>query len=310
MKYYIGVDGGGTKTAFALFDENKNVLAETASTGSNHETLEGSFEEAASTVMNGIDELLKLGGIGLSEVTHTLMGLAGIDHPYQHEAICEEFDDLGLTDYSIYNDGFIVVKAGVGAGAGIGYNCGTGTCCNSIDSLGNMLQIGGFGELSGDMGSGHWIATEAFRIVYDDICLAKRKSLVSEYFKEQTGVNDREGLLMTIIKLEGLETEKYIRLFIDAFFYAVNSGDEAALEVVETMAQRGSDFITAHLRKMRFDTGAVNVVLSGSIHIKLPSQVYIDRMYELCEEKSGRPFNFIKLAVPPVTGCINWMLEN
>ena len=26
MKYYIGVDGGGTKTAFALFDENKKML--------------------------------------------------------------------------------------------------------------------------------------------------------------------------------------------------------------------------------------------------------------------------------------------
>ena len=25
MKYYIGVDGGGTKTAFALFDENKKM---------------------------------------------------------------------------------------------------------------------------------------------------------------------------------------------------------------------------------------------------------------------------------------------
>ena len=27
MKYYIGVDGGGTKTAYALFDENKNSFA-------------------------------------------------------------------------------------------------------------------------------------------------------------------------------------------------------------------------------------------------------------------------------------------
>ena len=26
MKYYIGVDGGGTKTAFALFNENKEML--------------------------------------------------------------------------------------------------------------------------------------------------------------------------------------------------------------------------------------------------------------------------------------------
>ena len=28
MNFYIGVDGGGTKTAYALFDENKNIVAE------------------------------------------------------------------------------------------------------------------------------------------------------------------------------------------------------------------------------------------------------------------------------------------
>ena len=47
MKYYIGVDGGGTKTAFALFDENKNMLSLVEGKGSNHENLEGSFSEAA-----------------------------------------------------------------------------------------------------------------------------------------------------------------------------------------------------------------------------------------------------------------------
>ena len=27
MSYYIGIDGGGTKTAYALFDEKKNIVA-------------------------------------------------------------------------------------------------------------------------------------------------------------------------------------------------------------------------------------------------------------------------------------------
>ena len=27
MSYYIGIDGGGTKTAYALFDENKKMIA-------------------------------------------------------------------------------------------------------------------------------------------------------------------------------------------------------------------------------------------------------------------------------------------
>ena len=47
MKYFIGVDGGGTKTQYALFDENKNMLSTVKTDGSNHENLEGAIPEAA-----------------------------------------------------------------------------------------------------------------------------------------------------------------------------------------------------------------------------------------------------------------------
>ena len=40
MKYYIGIDGGGTKTQYALFDENKNLISSVFTGGSNHENLE------------------------------------------------------------------------------------------------------------------------------------------------------------------------------------------------------------------------------------------------------------------------------
>lgn len=309
MKNYIGVDGGGTKTSFALFDENKNIRATAEGSGSNHETLPGSFEQAAKVIMEGINELCRQGEITPKDIDAVLMGLAGIDHPYQKEALSEELEDLGLDNFSIYNDGFIVIKAGVGAGPAIGYNCGTGTCCNSIDTRGEMLQIGGFSELSGDVGNGHWIATEAFRIIYDEICLKKRESLVLRYFSEQTGVKDKDGLLMSLIKIQGLEREKYIRILIDAFFFALNKYDEAALEVADVMAKRGADFICGHLRHMEFDQGTINIVLSGSIHTKLPSDVYINKLKEVMASRSEKSFNYIKLDKKPVIGCINWIIE-
>ena len=41
MSFYIGVDGGGTKTAFSLFDEEKNTVKTDYGSGSNNENLEG-----------------------------------------------------------------------------------------------------------------------------------------------------------------------------------------------------------------------------------------------------------------------------
>ena len=78
MKYYIGVDGGGTKTAFALFDENKKMLETVTGPGSNHENLEDGFNAASDIIMNGLKDLCTKAGIELSKISFTLMGLAGI----------------------------------------------------------------------------------------------------------------------------------------------------------------------------------------------------------------------------------------
>ena len=310
MKFYIGVDGGGTKTAYALFDENKNIVAEHYGPASNHENMEGSFPEAAGIIADGVKAVAAKGNITLADVDGMLMGLAGIDHPYQHDAMQEELGKLGVTGARIYNDGFIVIKAGVGSGAGIGYNCGTGTCCNSIDSKGEMLQIGGFDVLSGDKGNGHWVGAQTFRIMYDQLCLGKGESMITKLMGEKAGIVDRATLLDSIAVLEGDEGEDFLRKLIVSFFEAANNGDEAAMLVIEEMAQRGADYICGHINAMSFDCDVINVVLSGSIHTKLPSEKYTDRMAQLVEERTNRRFNFIKLECAPVVGCINWLLED
>ena len=58
MSYYIGIDGGGTKTAYALFDEKKNIVAMVKGPGSNHENMENGFDEAADIIWAGIKNLL------------------------------------------------------------------------------------------------------------------------------------------------------------------------------------------------------------------------------------------------------------
>ncbi|HBL40622.1 MAG TPA: hypothetical protein DDY98_03255, partial [Ruminococcaceae bacterium] len=136
MKYYIGVDGGGTKTVYTLFDENRNTLNEVKTPGSNHENLEGSYDEAADIIFGGLTDLVNKHGIKLDDVSYTLMGLAGIDHPFQHDEVCSRLAAKGLKNFEIFNDGFLVVKAGSDTGAAIGYNMGTGMCCNAIDRKG------------------------------------------------------------------------------------------------------------------------------------------------------------------------------
>lgn len=309
MKYYIGVDGGGTKTAYALFDENKNLIEMVKGPGSNHENYEGGFDEAAKIIWAGINSLLMESGKTLSDISFTLMGLAGIDHQFQHDEMCKRLSNYGLSDFEIYNDGFIVVKAGSTGKEAIGYNAGTGTCCNAIDSDGKMLQLAGLSEFSGDEGNGHWIAMMTYRTIYDDVYLGLGETALTKMFYDEYSITAREQFLSYVSEFESENPDPFIMRLIDFFFDAAKLGDKKTLAIVEEMAQRGSDLIAAHAKQLNFNCDEIEVVLSGSIHTKLPSDIYIDRLKELCVEKSGRKMKFIKLTQPPVTGCINWILQ-
>ena len=308
MKYYIGVDGGGTKTAFALFDEKKNMLAVNEGPGSNHENLETGFTGACEILWDGINALCEKACVKLSAISFTLMGLAGIDHPYQHDAMCAILKDKGLENFEIFNDGFIVVKAGSQSGRAIGYNCGTGVCCNGIDKNGTMLQLMGLGDFSGDISGGENILMTAFRLVYDDLFLGLEKTAITDMVLNEYGFTDKKEILSLIEKYEGPDCSEYIRTMIGFFFAAAKQGDKKALEYCEKMAQRGADSIAAVERELEFDD-EVEVVLSGSINVKLDNQVYLDMLMEKAAAKCGKKLKFIKLNALPVTGCVNWIMQ-
>ncbi|MCL2300541.1 MAG: hypothetical protein FWC27_10405 [Firmicutes bacterium] len=302
MPYYIGVDGGGTKTAYALFGEREELLALREGPGTNHENLEGAFDEAAARLWEGVQGLLREAGKRLDEIDFTLMGLAGVDHPFQYEALMERLRAYGLERLEIFNDGFIVVKAGSRSGAAIGLNLGTGTCCNAIDRQGRRVQLGGLGEFSGDIGNGQWIAQQAFRLAYDDLVLGLEPTALTGLIFGTYRISDAEGLLALLETLEP-------RTFIDLFFEAANRGDPPVLRLIDQMAERGAQLIAAHLRSLDFPEEGAEVVLSGSIHTKLPSGVYVERLKQKAEALSGRRLEFMILDRPPVTGCVKWILQ-
>ncbi len=310
MSYYIGIDGGGTKTAFALFNEKKEILSEFKGPGSNHENLESSFDGASDIIIEGINALCKQTGISLQSVDYTLMGLAGIDHQYQHDEMAKQLTEKGLNNFSIFNDGFIVVKAGSVTGAAIGYNCGTGVCCNAIDSNGKMLQLAGLGNFTGDFCGGVWIAEQTFRLIYDDIYAMGEKTVLSDKAFKVFKLKTREEFLDLVAKLEDEDCDDYIRPFLDIFFEAVDEGDKPAVKLVDLMSDRGALFISALAKQMYFEGDEIEVVLSGSINVKLANPLYIKLLKEKSMRLSPKKLKFIDLKAAPVTGCINWILQD
>jgi len=307
MPFYIGVDGGGTKTTYALFNEKEELLALREGPGTNHENLEGSFDEATARLWEGVQGLLNATGKHLSEIGFTLMGLAGVDHPFQYDALMERLRAHGMERLEIFNDGFLVVKAGSHSGAAIGLNLGTGTCCNAIDRQGRRVQLGGLGEFSGDIGNGQWIAQQAFRLIYDDWVLGIEYTWLTQPAIVAFELAIPEGLLELLQEITEGGGRDVFKTLIRLFFEAANQGDPPVLRLIDQMATRGAQLIAAHLRELDFPEEGAEVVLSGSIHTKLPNGVYVDLLKQKAETLSGRRLEFIVLEQPPVMGCIKWI---
>ena len=51
-------------------------------------------------------------------------------------------------------------------------------------------------------------------------------------------------------------------------------------------------------------------MLSGSINVKVDNRLYLDMLVSRAEALSGKKLKFIKLEAMPVTGCINWIMQD
>jgi N-acetylglucosamine kinase-like BadF-type ATPase len=159
MARYLGVDGGGSKTALALIDSDGQVLAR-ATAPSSYYFADG-FEVVERVLAQGISDICGQVGMTPSDIDAAFFGLPGYG---EASGDIEALDAapgrvLGHDRYSCNND-MVCGWAGSLAGEdGINVISGTGSMTYG-ERLGTGHRVGGWGELFGDEGSAYWIATQ------------------------------------------------------------------------------------------------------------------------------------------------------
>lgn len=158
---FLGIDGGGTKTAFVLLDASGQLLARHEATTSYY--LEIGFEALRALLRDGVQATLTQAGVRAAAVAHTFAGLPAHG---EDSTLLGRFDAL-LADVvprsSVGND-MVCSWAGSLAGAdGISLVAGTGSIAYG-GWQGRSARCGGWGEIFGDEGSAHWLAREVLAL--------------------------------------------------------------------------------------------------------------------------------------------------
>jgi N-acetylglucosamine kinase-like BadF-type ATPase len=152
---YLGIDGGGSKTAFLLVDEYYNEICHLESGPSNWLSI--GAEAAKEAIAQGVANLTERPDI----VCGGFAGAARPDSLAFYKQVLESL--IPDAQVIIESDAFIASLGAIGIDPGILLISGTGSIVIGRDNNRHMFRVGGWGPHFGDEGSGFWIGREAVR---------------------------------------------------------------------------------------------------------------------------------------------------
>ena len=154
IRYYLGIDGGGTKTEFVLADRGGNIIKRTVLTGCNPNDIgfQGMFDVLREGIFNVCGEIP-------FRYISVFAGLAGGTTGTNARRISEFLEQYHFGKTQNGSDAQNAVAISLLGDNGITVIMGTGAIAFA-QCGGELYRVGGFGDMFGDEGSGFCIGRD------------------------------------------------------------------------------------------------------------------------------------------------------
>jgi glucosamine kinase len=163
VAYYLGIDGGGTKTICLVGDET-SILGRGDSAGSNVVRLgEQSSREA---LQQGVRMACAQAKIDPRQISRTVAGVAGVTRAEARLFVSETLQEVVAGEVVVVTDVEAALEAAFAKGPGVVVVSGTGSIAFARNRLGAKSRAGGWGWAISDEGSGPWIGRAAVTAVF------------------------------------------------------------------------------------------------------------------------------------------------
>jgi glucosamine kinase len=164
MAFYLGIDGGGTKTRCVLGNETA-VLATAVSGGCNivrFGEIHAQESKARESLHTAVRQACAVAKISLEQIQTICIGAAGAARPEIATKLRGFLAELNpQLDLEVVGDTVIAFEAAFGSRPGVIAIAGTGSVIYGRDASGHTARAGGWGFSISDEGSGHWIGRHA-----------------------------------------------------------------------------------------------------------------------------------------------------
>lgn len=294
MPYYLGIDGGGTKTTCAVGDA-ATVLA-TATAGPSNIIRVGEAQTRES-LHRSVRQACAGAGIALKQVERTCLGGAGAGRPELARVVREILAEILTTPIDVVGDMEIALEAAFDTGPGVIVNAGTGSFAYGRDREGKTRRAGGWGFAIGDEGSAHWIGRAAVNALLrasdgsDEIADSSLAQGLCQIWKVSS-------LLDLARAANSIPPPNFAALFPAV----VSSDDDIARQVLTKAGKELADVAATVVRRLfAGEDGRVPVGVTGGVfrHAELVREIFYNELRKLDARVESNPS-----VVDPVEGAL------
>ena len=231
-KLVLGIEGGGTKTEWALVD------------GEGHAARSGTLP-AANLRLIGDEDLMDLLRVLPGEATHVgvfLAGCADAGDRRRLEGLAQRVWPAAVV--AVGGDRESGFATAFGDGDGIAVIAGTGSAVTGR-CRGRLDKAGGWGHLLGDTGSGYQLAMTALRLVLSNYDLSRTSDALSQGVLRLLALNRLEDLVAWAANADKMSVAKLAPVVFQAakeghaeMLAAIQHGARALAEYTRAVAAR------------------------------------------------------------------------
>ena len=304
---YLGVDGGGTKTAFILVDSAGNIRALHQESGSYH--LEIGITGVADILAKGTAEALTKAGATSAEIKYAFFGMPayGEDSLLQKKLDPLPHTFLANNNYQCGNDMICSWAGSLACSDGISVIAGTGSIAYG-EYNGKNARAGGWGELFSDEGSAHWIAREGLNLFSKMSDGRTIRGALHKIIRQHFSL-DSDLDLCSAIYGNTTSARSCVAQLAKLVWNAAVAGDEQAHAIFISAARELTEIVNAVRSTLQVPANVLfPVSYSGGVFDS--NIVVLDCFRKLLEENSAYKYSLTPPLYSPVIGAALYAAKN
>ena len=261
-RYFLGIDGGGTKTHAIIADAFCRVIGEGTSGASN--PLRAGLRDAVAHIECAVAEAAAAARVKLEQITSACAAIAGVNHPIHYHTMRDALNHaLALDNLQLVTDARAALEGALDGRPGVVIIAGTGSIAMGVNAEGHQTRSGGWGPTFGDEGSGYDIARRALRAIASSFDGRARPTVLSERFCRRLGIASTADLPCVIYNSDSEPVE--IASLAELVAEAAHEGDEVACEILREAGRELAGLAASVIERLGMQSNEFRIACVGSV---------------------------------------------